>query len=114
MLPAIRLAIAVLSGLALLGGLLIAALGWPAGASGLWLLIMGAVGLIGITFERTRYRSEAAERRGDDGGPAGVDDGPPDARFRPTEERFVDPTTRQRLRVWIDPTSGERRYRLDQ
>ncbi len=30
--------------------------------------------------------------------------------FRPTDERFEDPTTRRRMRVWADPTSGERRY----
>jgi hypothetical protein len=27
-----------------------------------------------------------------------------------TEEVFVDPTTDRRMRVWIDPSGGERRY----
>ena len=34
----------------------------------------------------------------------------PYPRFRPTEERFEDPTKRQRMRVCLDPGSGERRY----
>lgn len=42
------------------------------------------------------------------------DTGPPEARFRATEERFVDPTTRRQLRVWVDPATGERRYRDDE
>jgi hypothetical protein len=31
-------------------------------------------------------------------------------RFRPTDERFVDPTTGHRMRVYVDPRTGERRY----
>ena len=115
MLPATRLVIGVASGLALAIGLVVLLTGSvdtviPA----LWLLVLGAVGIVGITFERMRYRSESAERSGAAPGPAGVDPGPPDPRFRPTDERFVDPTTRQQLRVWVDPASGERRYRLDE
>jgi len=34
----------------------------------------------------------------------------PAAPFIPTEERFVDPTTGRRLRVYVDPATGERRY----
>ncbi len=112
MLSVTRLVIVALSALALLAGLAVVSLGWQ-GLGGLWLLIAGAAGLIGVTFERMRYRSEAAELSGEHAGPAGAEDGPLDPRFRPTEERFVDPTTRQRLRVWVDPASGERRYRLD-
>ena len=113
MLSATRLIIAVVSAMALFGGLAIIALGFPWGLGGLWLLLGGAAGLIGVTFERMRYRSEAAEQAREPAGSAGVEDGPLDPRFRPTEERFVDPTTRQQVRVWIDPASGERRYRLD-
>ena len=36
-----------------------------------------------------------------------------DVRFRPTEERFEDPTTGVRMRVWLDPAAGERRYVAD-
>ena len=82
--------------------------------SGLWLVAIGAAGLVAVAFERTRYRSEAAEEQGDEPGNAGIDDGPVDPRFRPTDERFVDPTTRQPVRVWVDRSTGERRYRLDE
>jgi hypothetical protein len=113
MLPALRLVIGIASVLGLLLGLLLIGVGAEAAISGLWLMVLGAVGLIGITFERMRYRSEAAERSGEPAGPAGAEPGPLDPRFRATEERFVDPTTRQPIRVWVDPTTGERRYRPD-
>jgi hypothetical protein len=105
--------IGIASVLGLLLGLLLIGVGAEAAISGLWLMVLGAVGLIGITFERMRYRSEAAERSGEPAGPAGAEPGPLDPRFRATEERFVDPTTRQPIRVWVDPTTGERRYRPD-
>ena len=34
----------------------------------------------------------------------------PDARFRPTGERFVDPETGRITAAWADPATGERRY----
>lgn len=108
MLHLIRLAISAGSALFLLAGLALVATGMPAGISGLWLIVIGGVGLVAIAFERMRYRSELAEH----GGAAGETGD--DHRFRPTEERFMDPTTRERLRVWIDPASGERQYRPDQ
>ena len=110
----LRALVAVISVLLLVGGLVVIVAGGAAAPSGLWLIILGAAGLIAVAFERTRYRSEAAERGGDAPGSAGIEDGPPDPRFRSTDERFVDPTTRQRLRVWVDPATGERRYRLDE
>jgi hypothetical protein len=30
---------------------------------------------------------------------------------QPTDEVFLDPETRQRMRVWYDPSTGEREYR---
>ncbi|HKI56365.1 MAG TPA: hypothetical protein VKB31_04375 [Trueperaceae bacterium] len=30
--------------------------------------------------------------------------------FVPTDERFIDPTTGIRQRVWFNPVTGERRY----
>ena len=35
-------------------------------------------------------------------------------RFRRTDERFIDPTTHVSMRVWIDPDTGERRYRAEE
>ncbi|HET7685809.1 MAG TPA: hypothetical protein VFM19_05365 [Candidatus Limnocylindria bacterium] len=113
MFPALRIAVAAVSALLLLAGLFLVVGGGPPLVSGLWLLVLGGTGLIVVTLERTRYRSEAAELSGEAPGAAGIDTGPPEPRFRPTEERFVDPTTRQRLRVWVDPSTGERRYRAD-
>ena len=49
-------------------------------------------------------------RRGDR---AALFHAPLEARFRRTGEVFDDPTTQRRIRVWLDATSGERRYRLD-
>jgi hypothetical protein len=114
-LPALRVVVGVVALLMLAAGLAVFLTTGGAGAvSGLWLMALGAVGLVAVAFERMRYRSEAAERSGEAPGEAGIDSGPAEARFRATEERFVDPTTRRQLRVWVDPDSGERRYRADE
>jgi len=70
----------------------------------------GAVLVAGVLLERTRYRSLHAERTGDMHGPGGGEPARPADRFRPTDERFVDPTTGIPMRVWIDASTGERRY----
>lgn len=115
MLPAIRLVIGIAAAVALLIGLILLLAGTLQTASaGLWLIVLGVVGLIGVGFERFRYHSEAAERGGAATDAAGADAGRPEPRFQPTEERFTDPTTRRQLRVWVDPASGERRYRPDE
>jgi hypothetical protein len=98
-----------------LGGLILAASEPEGLVPGLWAVVVGIVVVVAVIFERERYRSVAAEEKFEDPGPGG---GEPrnvqlEPRFRPTEERFVDPTTRQRMRVWIDPASGDRRYRAD-
>ncbi|MCC6618607.1 MAG: hypothetical protein IT341_06165 [Chloroflexi bacterium] len=108
MLQLIRIGISAGSALLLIIGLALVATGMPAGFSGLWLVLIGGVGLVAVAFERMRYRSELAERGKAEGAGEGVH------RFRPTEERFMDPTTRERLRVWVDPASGERQYRPDE
>jgi len=98
--------------LMILGALGIAATG-GAGAdlvSALFLFVPGAVMVAAVFLERTRYRSLHAEQSGDGHGPGGGETGRPDGRFRPTDERFVDPTTNVPMQVWIDPVSGERRY----
>jgi hypothetical protein len=37
-------------------------------------------------------------------------DAPPGPGWQPTGERFVDPTTGERMEVWFQPESGERAY----
>ena len=80
--------------------------------AGLYPLFIGLLMIVAAVVERVRYRSNEAETRADRPGPGG---GEPagaslDPRFRPTDERFVDPTTGVRMRVWLDPEAGERRY----
>lgn len=78
---------------------------------GLWLVAMGGFMMVVAVLERRRYRSETAEAANDAIGPGGGETpGPIEARFRPTDEVFLDPTTGQRMRVVVDPRSGERRY----
>ncbi len=96
----------------MLGGIGAAALG--GGEADLWsalfLFVPGALLLAAAILERLRYRSLAAETSGDGHGPGGGEHAAPEPRFRPTEERFVDPTTRVPMRVYVDPATGERRY----
>jgi len=79
---------------------------------GLELVGFGAFLVIVVAIERQRYRSEAAEAKHETPGPGG---GEPagvavEARFRRTNEAFVDPTTGITMRVAVDPATGERRY----
>jgi hypothetical protein len=113
--PALRVVVGVVALLALIAGsVVLLTIGGAERLSGLYLMVLGAIGLVAVAFERMRYGSEATERSGESAGEAGIDNGPAEGRFRPTEERFVDPTTRRLLRVWVDPDSGERRYRADE
>lgn len=75
-----------------------------------FMFLPGAVLLAAVLLERTRYRSLKAERTGDGHGPGGGEPASPSDRFRPTEERFIDPTTNVPMRVWVDPQTGDRRY----
>ncbi len=93
-------------------GLAGVAAGGASAAAGVWGVIVGLGLIVGAIIERTRYRSDDADRTAAPPGPGG---GEPSAtslesRFRPTDERFEDPTTRRRMRVWMDAASGERRY----
>ena len=98
--------------LMILGGIGVVAVMGPAGSlfSALMLLIPGAVLVAAVLLERTRYRSLHAEHNGDGVGLGGGETGAPEPRFRPSDERFVDPTTGVPMRVWIDASTGERRY----
>jgi hypothetical protein len=83
---------------------------------GAWTLVIvfGGLALL-LVLERQRYRSAAAERAGLSPGPGGGEEpeAPLEARFRPTDERFVDPSSGRRMRVWVDSATGERRYRAE-
>ena len=79
---------------------------------GLYPLLLGVGLIVAAVIERVRYRSSEAETTADRPGPGGGEPAgiPLEARFRPTDERFEDPTTGVRMRVWLDPAAGERRY----
>jgi hypothetical protein len=101
----------VISGLALIPGGGTLPGGGSAAGGGFTLVLMGGFLLVVAVLERSRYRSESADRSNDPVGPGGGETGGPvDPRFRPTNERFVDPTTRVAMRVLVDPRTGERRY----
>jgi hypothetical protein len=76
----------------------------------LFLIVPGVILVIAALVERLRYRSLSSDGLGENHGPGGGELEPPEPRFRPTEEQFVDPTTGVRMRVFVDPRTGERRY----
>jgi UPF0716 family protein affecting phage T7 exclusion len=98
--------------LLMLGGIaLMAVPGAKSDAFGaLFVFVPGAFMVAGVLLERTRYRSLHAERTGEAHGPGGGETARLGDRFRPSDERFVDPTTGVPMRVWVDPATGERRY----
>jgi hypothetical protein len=106
-----RIAIAAIATIVLLSGLGLIALGGSMAASGLWLVVASAAILVALAIERNRYRSEAAERSFEATGPGGGEpSGQLEPRFRRSDETFVDPTTGVTMRVFVDGTTGERRY----
>jgi hypothetical protein len=109
-----RVAVAVVATLLLVGGLGAIAIGGVATGTGLWMVVLGAGALIALAIERNRYRSEDAERSFESAGPGGGEpSGQLDPRFRRTDETFVDPTTGVTMRVFVDRTTGDRRYVAD-
>jgi hypothetical protein len=81
------------------------------GTGGVFITLAGGGLIIVLLFERTRYRSEVADRQGEPIGPGGGEPpGPLEPRFAPSSEVFVDPSTGRRMRVFVDPRTGERRY----
>jgi hypothetical protein len=78
---------------------------------GLQLVAFGAFLVVVVALERSRYRSETAERSNASPGPGGGEpSGALEARFRATSEVFIDPTSGHRMRVLVDPATGDRRY----
>ena len=109
---AVRLAMGVLGAIMLLGGIALLASGIPGLMVGvIWLIPGGMVLLVVALIEVGRYRSQAAERGGNSAtGPGGGETAPVEPRFSRTDEVFVDPTTNVTMRVYMDPSTGERRY----
>jgi hypothetical protein len=71
--------------------------------------------LVALAIERNRYRSEAAERTFEPVGPGGGEpEGQLEPRFRRTDETFVDPTSGVAMRVFVDRSTGDRRYVAEQ
>ena len=95
----VRLAIGGIGLAMLVGGVLVGYV-IPGIFPAIWMIASGVVLLIVAVVETMRYHS----------GPGGGEPGPPDPRFRPTEEVFVDPTSQLRMRVYADSRTGERRY----
>ena len=62
------------------------------------MLAGGLIVLVGLVFERWRYR-HLTER--------------PDGSWQATGERFIDPSTGEPVEVFYDPRTGERRYVSD-
>lgn len=83
--------------------------------SGTMLVGVVLVLVAALVLERTRYRSLGAEASSAPPGPGGgeLTGTPLEARFRPTDEVFEDPVTRVGMRVHVDPSTGERRYRVE-
>lgn len=98
--------------LLMFGGLVLIVSGSALALPGLELVGVGAFLVVVVAIERSRYRSDAAEGSNATPGPGGGEptSGPLEPRFRPTAEVFIDPTTGHRMRVVVDPASGERRY----
>ena len=109
-----RVVVAVVATLILLSGLGLIALGGAVAGSGLWAVVVGAAVLVALAIERNRYRSEDAERSFESTGPGGGEPaGRLDPRFRRTDETFIDPTSGVAMRVFVDRSTGERRYLAD-
>ena len=111
MVNAVRVVAGVLGACLMVAGLAGVATG--AWGDGLWSIVAGAVLVMAVVLERSRYRSEAAERSDAAPGPGGGEPSVPQAPFRPTDEVFVDPTSGHRLRVYLNPATGERRYHAE-
>jgi|SRR6188768_117650 len=102
-----RVVVGIFGVLMIIGGFWLAAIGaFP----GLWLIVGGAVLIVGVLIETSRYRSQAAEYQKLPPGPGGGETGALEPRFQRTEEVFIDPTSNRQMRVFLDPRTGERRY----
>jgi hypothetical protein len=87
-----------------LAGLIAISAGGEAVVSGVMAVAFGAAIMVAVLLQRERYRANDT---------ASGESGFMDPRFAPTAEVFTDPTTRHVMRVYVDPRTGERRYRAE-
>ena len=111
--PTIRVLAFVVGGLSFLGGLVELRVSGGDAGSGVVGILFGTVIMVAAVIQRSRYRSGAAERTHETPGPGGGESGYLEPRFLPTTEVFADPTSRRVMRVYVDPRTGERRYRAE-
>ncbi len=112
----LRVAVLAIGALLFVAGIgLVTLTGGAAVGAGIEAIVFGAVLIGAALLERSRYRSTHAETTSAAPGPGGGEptDRPMETRFRRTDERFIDPTSNLTMRVWSDPTTGERRYRAE-
>jgi hypothetical protein len=92
----LRTSLLILAGAVALTGAILLGRGLP--GPGAYALGLGGLIVLGIVFERWRYRPNQPQ---------------PGAGWEPTGERFQDPQSGKTLQVFYDPRSGERRYVSD-
>jgi hypothetical protein len=113
MLPSwVRWAAFGVGALMVLGGFGAATAGGDVGV-GVESILFGAAAMVVAILQHSRYRSSAAEVGHMDAGPGGGEEGYLEPRFLPTNEVFMDPTSHRLMRVFVDPRTGERRYRAE-
>jgi hypothetical protein len=83
------------------GGLIAISAGGEAVVSGVMAVAFGAAIMVAILFQRERYRANDTAGSKSAPGPGAGESG------------FTDPTTRHVMRVYVDPRTGERRYRAE-
>ena len=111
-----RVVILVSGAVLAIGGLLLIALPDLGGTvAGIYMVLGGGALIVGALLERMRYRSDALDRTSHPVGPGGGEplDATMEPRFTSTDEVFVDPTSGHRMRVFLDASTGERRYRAE-
>jgi len=94
MTSALRVALGVFAGGLLLAALFLVTCGVI--GLGIYAGVFGALLVVGLVFERWRYKPLTDTRLGPD--------------WVATDERFVDPETGKLVTVYYHPASGERRY----
>jgi hypothetical protein len=90
----LRRALVVLGGVAIVGGVLLIAIGF-AFPGGIDLVVTGVIVTLALVFERRGYRPRINRAEG---------------KWESTDERFIDPSSGHLIEVRYNPESGERDY----